>query len=150
MDILALLSDPAAWASLAALTALEIAEIQRREAIEAQRNAEEEARLARTAKESYAGEARLLREELARATAKLLEAAGTGSAPPPPSKEKPAPQPVRVTAWMCTICGTVARQAVKDCCLKAGIVDEGPNGDFRAAPRSDMLGKMGREGGGRR
>ena len=103
------------------LSELEHARAESREAAEARQRAEEEARQTRTTKDAYSGEVRLLREELARATAQLEQATLPGSpANAPPVKEKPPP-PVHVTAWTCAACGTVGRQAVKDCCFKAGL-----------------------------
>lgn len=75
------------------------------EAEEAQRLAEEEARMARTAKESFAGEARLLREEILRVQAKLEDATRRNEAPPVPVVVKPKELVVSHTiTWWCVSC----------------------------------------------
>ncbi len=78
----------------------------RAEAEEARRLAEEEARLARTTKESFAGEARLLREEVQKAQARLEQASRRSEAPPPePSAVKVKELPLkRVITWWCVSC----------------------------------------------
>jgi hypothetical protein len=116
-----------------ALVELSQARAESREDAEARQRAEEGARQARTTKDAYSGEVRLLREELARATAKLEEATLPGSPPSTlPLKEKPPPPPLHVTAWACAACGTVGRQAVKDCCFKAGL-----SGALPSAPKPE-------------
>jgi hypothetical protein len=87
------------------LADLDLAKRASAEADEARRLAEEEARIARTAKESFAGEARLLREEVLRVQAKLDEAMRRSEAPPVPVAVKPKVLAVTHTlTWWCVAC----------------------------------------------
>jgi hypothetical protein len=108
----------------AILGELEAVRGARAEVEEARLQAEEEARLARTAKEAFAGEARLLREELQRTTAKLeaaLKRPGSPAQEPAkealPAKGKQAP-PVRSMAFWCQACGRGGTKAER-CCENA-------------------------------
>jgi hypothetical protein len=90
------------------------------EAAEALQIAREEARVARIAKDSFAGESRLLREELRRATARLAEltrGAATGQTATLPA-EAAAPLAGRTSVWWCTACGRGGNSA-EPCCANA-------------------------------
>jgi hypothetical protein len=96
------------------LAELEDAKRASAEAEEARRLSEEEARIARTAKESFAGEARLLREETLRIQANLDEALRRSDAPPAPLSVSLKPLPVKHTiTWWCTACNEGGVPAVK-------------------------------------
>lgn len=87
---------------------------------EALRLAEEEARVARIARDSFAGESRLLREELRRVTARLAEATrGASDARAAPLSAVVAP-PVagRTSMWWCNACGRGGNSA-EPCCANA-------------------------------
>jgi chromosome segregation ATPase len=87
------------------LADLDLAKRASAEADEARRLAEEEARITRTAKDSFAGEARLLREEVLRVQAKLDEALRRSEAPPVPVAVKPKVLAVTHTlTWWCVAC----------------------------------------------
>ena len=90
------------------------------EGAEALKMAQEEARIARVARDSFAGESRLLREELRRLTARLAEAPGGAS------EAKSAPLTAEAAGllagqssrWWCSACGRGGTKA-EPCCANA-------------------------------
>jgi len=113
------------------LAELEQARARNAEAAEARRLADEDARLARTAKEAFAGEVKLLREEVRRAAAQLAEASEQAANPPPaPISARPLTV-VHTSSWYCQACGSMGTKPEKSCCAKAGIQPDPKKGGYR-------------------